>query len=112
EAGAEVAAGLEKPLRRIAAAADSGAPAGDQDGGSSAGSELGSDLDDSEFDEPETDDLLLAEISKVQRSKKRWSVQLRGGVLRIAGSEMLFARAVGIFDVDEEQVGGLASLPP
>mmetsp|Transcript_86711 Transcript_86711/g.241313 ORF Transcript_86711/g.241313 Transcript_86711/m.241313 type:complete len:360 (-) Transcript_86711:101-1180(-) len=72
---------------------------GDGDGGSSRGSELGSDLDDSEFDEPETDNVLFAEFARIRRSKRRWSVLLKHGVLRVNGVECLFSSAAGVFDM-------------
>lgn len=69
---------------------------------SSDGSELDSDLDCSEFEEPETNNALLAELVSVRRSRRRWWVQMRHGVLQIDGIESLFSSALGLFEVDED----------
>jgi len=68
---------------------------------SSAGSELGSELDDSEWDEPDTINTILAELTSVRRSKRRWSVEMRHGVLQIDGIECLFSGASGVFEFDD-----------
>jgi len=70
---------------------------------SSDGSELNSELDDSDFDEGETENVIFAELTKVVRQKRRWTVHLRHGVLQVDGVEILFSAAQGTFDVD---VGG------
>lgn len=70
---------------------------------SSDGSELGSDLDDSEFDFPVIKNSLFAQVKRVARSRKRWSVQLGRGVLTIDGVECLISGARGVFDIDDNQ---------
>jgi len=67
---------------------------------SSAGSELNSELDISDFDEPESENMLYAELCDIKRSKTRWSLKLHGGVMRVNGVECLFSSGQGVFDVD------------
>merc|ERR1712008_151359 len=67
---------------------------------SSAGSELNSELDVSDFDEPESENVLYAELCDLKRSKNRWSLKLKSGVMRINGVECLFSSGQGVFDVD------------
>mmetsp|Transcript_27608 Transcript_27608/g.41270 ORF Transcript_27608/g.41270 Transcript_27608/m.41270 type:complete len:261 (-) Transcript_27608:289-1071(-) len=67
--------------------------------GESAGSELGSDLDDSEFEEPQSDNILFADIANINRGSRRWTIRLRHGVLSVGGVEKLFSSAHGVFDL-------------
>eukprot|EP00927_Polykrikos_kofoidii_P048853 TRINITY_DN43035_c0_g1_i1.p1 TRINITY_DN43035_c0_g1~~TRINITY_DN43035_c0_g1_i1.p1 ORF type:complete len:389 (+),score=74.98 TRINITY_DN43035_c0_g1_i1:93-1259(+) len=83
----------------VRAAAAANAPKVDEI--SSEGSELGSDLDLSEFELPEANDVLFADLGQVRRSQKRWVVDLRHGVLQIGGVECLVSSGVGEFVVDD-----------
>jgi len=68
---------------------------------SSQGSELGSDLDDSEFDEPDTENVLYAEVAKVSKERRKWTLHLKHGVLMANGTECLFSSGKGVFEVEE-----------
>merc|ERR1711939_545040 len=65
--------------------------------------ELGSDLDDSD-DEAEGQeqedggDLVIALYDKVQRSKNKWKVSLKDGVISVNGREYLFSKCQGEFE--------------
>mmetsp|Transcript_102353 Transcript_102353/g.285173 ORF Transcript_102353/g.285173 Transcript_102353/m.285173 type:complete len:404 (-) Transcript_102353:16-1227(-) len=78
----------------------------DRGGSSSEGSELGSDLDDSEFDEPTTENLIYAELKKVERKPRQWSLELGPGVLFADGMEYLFQSGKGNFERDDEEGPG------
>jgi len=65
---------------------------------SSDGSDL-SDVDDLDFEEPQTNDVLFAELSKpIHRTSHRWTLELRNGLLQINGMECLFSSAKGILE--------------
>jgi len=91
--------------RRRDTDADTGAVVADQD---SSGSELGSDLDDSEFEEPPTNNMLFADIAQVKRHNKKWIVEMRHGFLQVDGIECLFASARGTFKINDD----VAPAPP
>eukprot|EP00164_Ancoracysta_twista_P003415 GFYU01004556.1.p1 GENE.GFYU01004556.1~~GFYU01004556.1.p1 ORF type:complete len:264 (-),score=69.05 GFYU01004556.1:469-1260(-) len=59
--------------------------------------ELGSDLDDGDS-EPETDDIVLAQFDKVNRSKTKWKCVLKDGVMHLGGRDYLFVKANGEFE--------------
>lgn len=63
---------------------------------------LCSDDDCSEFDEPQTDNVLQADILSLRRSKRRWSLEMGHGMLRVDGVESLFSSAQALFEVEEE----------
>lgn len=66
---------------------------------SSDGSELGSDLDGSEPGDGEADSGLAADIASIRRSRRRWVLRLKRGVLLVSGVESFFSSATGYFDV-------------
>merc|ERR1712014_501055 len=74
---------------------------------SSDGSELGSDLDDpefmSQFQFPEIKNTLLVEIKRLNRAKRRWSIQVGRGVLTVDGKECLISSGRGTIEVDSKQ---------
>jgi len=62
---------------------------------SSPGSDL-SDVDDLDFEEPQTNDVLFAELSKpIHRTSRRWLLELRNGLVQVNGMECLFSSAKG-----------------
>ena len=59
--------------------------------------ELGEADDDPEEDEPETNNLVLAQFDKVSHVKTKWKVLLRGGVATVDGREYVFKEGTGNF---------------
>jgi len=94
-AGEEEDQGAVVPIEEIVV----GAPEEVQEA-SSAGSELNSELDVSDFDEPESENFLYAELFNLKRAKTRWSLKFKSGVMRINGVESLFSSGQGVFEVD------------
>eukprot|EP00475_Leptophrys_vorax_P031654 TRINITY_DN4801_c0_g2_i2.p2 TRINITY_DN4801_c0_g2~~TRINITY_DN4801_c0_g2_i2.p2 ORF type:complete len:309 (+),score=99.45 TRINITY_DN4801_c0_g2_i2:115-1041(+) len=60
-------------------------------------SELGSDLDDDDDREPETDNMLLCQYTKVMRTKNRWKIQVKDAILRVHGRDHLLKEVNGEF---------------
>ncbi|KAK4705908.1 transcription initiation factor TFIIA large subunit, partial [Phenoliferia sp. Uapishka_3] len=70
------------------------------------GDEINSDLDDSEEEvdgeddeaAAESGDLIIALYEKVQRTKNKWKVTLKDGLVSVGGKEYLFAKCQGEFE--------------
>lgn len=63
---------------------------------------LGSDDACSDFDEPHTNNVIQGPVLSLRRSKRRWSMQLGHGMLRVAGVESLFSSVQAIMDLEED----------
>jgi len=60
--------------------------------------ELGSDLDDSDDEEPQTENLVLCQFEKVTRIKNKRKCNLKAGVMHLNGRDYLFNKANGEFE--------------
>eukprot|EP00741_Cyanophora_paradoxa_P005343 tig00000880_g5182.t1 len=101
---AEGGSTAEAPARRrrqVGGQADGAGRAGgeEDDERAEGGDDLGSsDDDDDETNvDPETDHLILSQFDKVARTKNKWKVQLREGIMHLNGRDYIFAKANGEF---------------
>jgi len=55
-------------------------------------------MDSEGEEEPETEDFVLCQFDKVQRTKNKWKVNLKDGIMHIGGREYIFHKAMGEFE--------------
>ncbi|EPZ31808.1 Transcription factor IIA, beta-barrel domain-containing protein [Rozella allomycis CSF55] len=62
------------------------------------GDDLGSDLDSSDDEEPGTENFIMCQFERVQRTKNRWRCAFKEGILHLNQKEYMFNKMTGDFE--------------